>query len=152
MASDASAVRQVYKLDFENLTTSTTPLSEIKEVFIYPNPASSVLRLSGWGRIQSIEIYNTAGTCVLKAMAEPKIMIDQLPNDIYYLKVVNHRGRSPDLLPLSRQIKKKEAGLTVEPASVLLRWNYSQFLNFSLLYQNSSFFPCFSLKGLHQIH
>jgi hypothetical protein len=92
MASDATAVRQVYKIDFENLTTSTTPLSEIKEVFIYPNPASSLLRLSGWEDAHTIEIYNTAGTCVLKAMAEPEIRIDQLPNDIYYLKVVNLRG------------------------------------------------------------
>ncbi|MBK8108963.1 MAG: T9SS type A sorting domain-containing protein [Saprospiraceae bacterium] len=75
------------------MMTSGKEISE-KELRIYPNPASSVLRLSGWEVALTMEIYNTGGSCVLKAMAGPEIMIDQLPNDVYYLKVVNHRGEN----------------------------------------------------------
>lgn len=79
--------------DVLKVMTSGKEISE-KELRIYPNPTSSVLRLSGWEDAHTLEIYNTGGSCVLKAMAGPEIMIDQLPNDIYYLKVVNHRGKN----------------------------------------------------------
>lgn len=92
IAGDAEAVRQVYRIDFNELSTAVADVSKSDKVMIFPNPASRILNLSGWEKAQSLEVLNSGGSLVFKTSANPEIRIEHLPNDMYYLKVVQSNG------------------------------------------------------------
>ncbi len=71
---------------------TATKETDLPALAIYPNPASSKLYLKGWQDAQSFEIYTSTGSCVQTTIAKPEIDVEPLPNDLYYLKVVQKEG------------------------------------------------------------
>ena len=75
------------------LTTSTIE-SELSDIITFPNPANSILNISGLDRkvVEQIEIYNAQGQLKLTQdnySISESIDISHLPNGIYYVVIQN---------------------------------------------------------------
>ncbi|GAA4113386.1 hypothetical protein GCM10022393_12340 [Aquimarina addita] len=81
ISSDTNRIIQEEKV-VEELTEKT----ELTPLLVFPNPAKSVLNISGVSTRQTIQIYNAIGVKVIDT-AETSINIDALPVGMYFVKV-----------------------------------------------------------------
>ncbi|HRG21118.1 MAG TPA: T9SS type A sorting domain-containing protein [Saprospiraceae bacterium] len=93
IASDSFEVRQVYKIDFEHLTTSTTALTENKEVFIYPNPCIAYFTIEGTNEIKNLWVIDKQGRMRELRHENGTVDVTMLPAGLYFLKIESNVGK-----------------------------------------------------------
>ncbi|MBK7222781.1 MAG: T9SS type A sorting domain-containing protein [Saprospiraceae bacterium] len=93
LASDSFAVRQIYKIDFEHLTTSTTTLTENKEAFIYPNPCLTYFTIEGTKEIKNLCVIDIQGRMRELRHENGTVDVTMLPAGLYFLKIESKIGK-----------------------------------------------------------
>ncbi|MBL0081760.1 MAG: T9SS type A sorting domain-containing protein [Saprospiraceae bacterium] len=93
LASDSFAVRQIYKIDFEHLTTSTTTLTENKEAFIYPNPCVTYFTIEGTKEIKNLCVIDIQGRMRELRHENGTVDVTMLPAGLYFLKIESKIGK-----------------------------------------------------------
>ena len=82
----------VYLLTPANL--SANEINELKNISIYPNPASDVLNIPGADGTE-FEIYNTAGQLVSKGkISDQKLQVHDLVKGVYFIQIKNNNNIS----------------------------------------------------------
>lgn len=90
----------IYKPHYTKECDFITEINEIEKeesINIYPNPASDLITITAnnlFGKIKSIEWYNSFGQLILVTKQTNPIDIKELPNGLYFLKVRNNEGRT----------------------------------------------------------
>ncbi len=63
------------------------------KISFYPNPAADELFISGDAKIETIEVFNTVGTRILRtSKVEDRIDVSDLPTGLHFVKVYLNDG------------------------------------------------------------
>ena len=63
-----------------------------KEIYIYPNPASSIINVENWKEIKKMNIYNSLGESVINFNGKSSINTEKFSNGIYWVKFESKDG------------------------------------------------------------
>ena len=90
VSTDIVFLNEVWKLDPELLSVSD---NNLKNVGVYPNPASNNITINGLDGKLNYAIYSTDGKLIATGTAENNIInIEQMQTGVYILKLSNRTG------------------------------------------------------------
>ncbi|MDR2205521.1 MAG: T9SS type A sorting domain-containing protein [Flavobacteriaceae bacterium] len=80
-----SGVPTTFMIDLSG--TMATQNANIKKLSIYPNPVKDVLNITGFNKLENIEIFNMAGQRVKSPATSDKINVSELSKGTYILRL-----------------------------------------------------------------
>ncbi|MEO7174692.1 MAG: T9SS type A sorting domain-containing protein [Saprospiraceae bacterium] len=75
------------------LSSNSTSLPANEELTVYPNPANQVLKIESRSEIEFLKIFDVNGKLMYSGTHKERIMIDELPEGIYFINVEFSMGK-----------------------------------------------------------